>query len=68
MTITRSARVIDLLVSRAILPHTPKEFMRICSADGPCACLGCLHADVSSEEFEDWKFRHNFCNHCGHFD
>ena len=63
MSEPRNPRIIDLIMSRM-----PPENKRLCPVEEEgCACMGCANHDVSEDEFNLWKERHEFCEHCGHF-
>ncbi len=59
----RNPAVVDYMMK-----NIPREWWRICKS-WACACLGCANRaskkfSVTEEEFEDWKRRHGYCEHC----
>lgn len=56
----RAPAIVDHLIS-----NLPKEWLRFCTAE-VCACMGCVNGcrGITHEEWEDWKKRHGYCEHC----
>lgn len=61
----RSNAVIDFIISK--IPVQNRRICPIFYTGGSCACMGCIHKEVTIEEFEAWKERWGFCEHCLRF-
>ncbi len=62
----RSNKIID-----HIMESVPFESKIWCEPTGlGCCCMGCVNneTDLSKEEFDAWKSKHNYCDHCKRHD